>query len=96
VSSPVRTLAEPIIFGKRSFPEGCSLTIHGLAPFHEGVVLRDHVDRLSVFPEPKYWSVHMRRASLRLPAADAELIRNELRPLLKSYKDTIEAYRWPR
>ncbi|MFI1068539.1 hypothetical protein [Streptomyces puniciscabiei] len=96
VSSPVRTLAEPVVFGERSFTEGCELTIHGLAPFREGVVLRDHVERLSVFPDPKSWSIRMRRASLPLPEADADLLRKELRPLLKPYAETVEAYRWPR
>jgi hypothetical protein len=96
VSSPVRTLTAPIIFGERTFTEGCTLTIHGLAPFQEGVALRDHVDRLTVFPESKYWSVRMRRASLPLPTADADLLRNELRPLLKPYEDAVETYRWPR
>ncbi|MFI0815374.1 hypothetical protein ACH4TX_03320 [Streptomyces sp. NPDC021098] len=96
VSSPVRSLADPVVFGDRSFTEGCELSIHGLAPFREGVVLRDHVDRLSVFPEPKHWSVRMRRASLSLPAADADVLRDELRPLLKPHADVVEAYRWPR
>lgn len=96
VSSPVCTLAEPVVFGERSFTEACELTIHGLAPFREGVVLRDHVHRLSVFPDPKFWSARMRRASLPLPQADAELLRNELQPLLKPYAETVEAYRWPR
>lgn len=96
VSSYVRPLAEPIVFGERGFTEGCELTIHGLAPFREGLALRDYVDRLTVFPEPKHWSVRMRRASLPLPPADADLLRNELRPLLKPYEDAVEAYRWPR
>ncbi|WP_438492026.1 hypothetical protein [Streptomyces asiaticus] len=96
VASPVRTVADPIVFGERTFTEGCELTIHGLAPFREGVVLRDHVSRLTVFPEPKHWSVRMRRASLSLPAADADVLRGELRPLLKPYADVVEAYRWPR
>jgi hypothetical protein len=36
VSSAVRPLAEPVVFGERGFTEGCALTIHGLAPFKEG------------------------------------------------------------
>lgn len=54
----------------------------GLAPFREGLVLRDLVPRLSVFPDLATWSVRMRRASLTLPPADAELVRTELEPLL--------------
>lgn len=96
LSSAVRPLSEPVVFGERSFTEGCALTIHGLASFKDGVCLRDHVHRLSVFPDPASWSVRMRRASLPLPAADADLLREELRPLLKPYNETVDAYRWPR
>ncbi|MGW1809157.1 hypothetical protein [Streptomyces sp. NPDC002078] len=96
VFSRVHTLAEPVVFGERHFTEGCDLAIHGLAPFREGVALREHVHRLSVFPDPKSWSVRMRRPSLPLPEADADLLRSELRPLLKPYAETVEAYRWPR
>lgn len=96
ISSAVRLLPEPVIFGERSFTEGCVLTIHGLAPFREGLVLRDYVDRLNVFPDPASWSVRLRRASLPLPAADADLLREELRTLLKPYAETVDAYRWPR
>ncbi len=66
----------------------------GLAPFREGLVLRDPVPRLSVFAAPATWSVRMRRASLTLPSADAELVRRELDPLLRPYGETREGYRW--
>lgn len=46
--------------------------------------------------DPKSWSVRMRRASLPLPAADADLLGDELRPLLKPYRDAVDTYRWPR
>ncbi|MEW1778704.1 hypothetical protein [Streptomyces sp. NPDC086777] len=66
----------------------------GLAPFREGLVLRDLVPWLSVFPDPATWSVRMRRASLTLPPADAELVRTELEPLLRPYGETREGYCW--
>jgi hypothetical protein len=95
VASPVRTLPEPVRFGERAFTEGCTLTVHGLTAFREGLVLRDHVHRLEVFPDPKSWSVRLRRASLPLPPADAEMLRDELGPLLKPYAEVVGDYRWP-
>ncbi|MEU0406247.1 hypothetical protein ABZ307_00265 [Streptomyces griseorubiginosus] len=94
ITSPVRVLDEPVVFNERSFTEGCRLKVSGLAPFREGLVLRDLVPRLSVFPDPATWSVRMRRASLTLAPADAELVRTELEPLLRPYGETREGYRW--
>lgn len=62
VASPVRALDEPVVFGERVFPEGCRLDVSGLARCREGLVLRDLVPRLAVFPDPATWSVRMRRA----------------------------------
>ncbi|WP_327243293.1 hypothetical protein [Streptomyces sp. NBC_01320] len=36
----------------------------------------------------------MRRASLTLPPGDADLVRAELEPLLVSYSEAAEGYRW--
>src|SRR5690606_15125050 len=74
VASPVRLLEKPVVFGERAFTEGCRLRLSGLARFREGLVLRDLVPRLSVFPDPATWSVRMRRASLTLPSKDADLV----------------------
>ncbi|MCF1510499.1 hypothetical protein [Streptomyces glomeratus] len=94
IASPVRTLDEPVVFGERTFPEGCRLKVSGLARCREGLVLRDLVPRLSVFPDPATWSVRMRRASLTLPVTDADLVRAELEPLLRPYDEAAEGYRW--
>ncbi|RZB15668.1 hypothetical protein StrepF001_30215 [Streptomyces sp. F001] len=94
VASPVRVLDEPVVFGERTFTEGCRLEVSGLAGFREGLVLRDLVPRLSVFPDPATWSVRMRRASLTLPVADAGLVRAELEPSLLPYDEAAEGYRW--
>ncbi|MEU1595134.1 hypothetical protein ABZ468_20220 [Streptomyces sp. NPDC005708] len=94
VASPVRMLEEPVRFGDRSFTDGCRLDIRGLARFREGVVLRDLVPRLTVFPDPAIWSVHMRRAALTLPPADADLLRAQLQPLLNPYREVADEYRW--
>ncbi|MGW0797116.1 hypothetical protein [Streptomyces sp. NPDC002692] len=94
VASPVRVLEEPVVFGERSFTEGCRLEVSALARFREGLVLRDLVPRLAVFPDPATWSVRMRRASLSLPPGDAEVVRAELEPLLLPYEEAVGAYRW--
>ncbi|WP_075738476.1 hypothetical protein [Streptomyces acidiscabies] len=93
VVSPVRVLEEPVVFGERGFTEGCRLEVAGLARFREGLVLRDLVPRLTVFPDPATWSVRLRRASLTLPEADAALVRAELEPWLQPYEETVDAYR---
>lgn len=79
-------------FGERRFTEGCRLRIPGLAPFRGGVVLRDLVNDLQAFPDPRTWSVRMRRASLELPERDAALIKRELQPLLKPYGSVVGDY----
>lgn len=93
VASPVRVLDEPVVFVERTFTEGCRLEVSGLAGFREGLVLRDLVPRLSVFPDPATWSVRMRRASLTLPPGDADLVRTELKPLLRPYGEVRDEYR---
>ncbi|WP_351232220.1 hypothetical protein [Streptomyces sp. NPDC002133] len=94
IASPVRVLDEPVVFNGWSFTEGCRLKVSGLAPLREGLVLRDLVPRLSVFPGPATWSVRMRRASLTLPPGDAELVHTELEPLLRPYGEVRDGYRW--
>ncbi|MFG3110696.1 EVE domain-containing protein [Streptomyces tendae] len=96
VTSEVRTLDSPVLIQARRFTEGCRLRVHGLTPFREGVALRDLVPDLQVFPDPKHWSFRMRRASLRLPEADATLIKRELQPLLKPYGAMVGAYSFKR
>ncbi|GHE94389.1 hypothetical protein E5082_22035 [Streptomyces griseoluteus] len=94
LAGPVRALDEPVVFGERAFPEGCRLKVSGLAPFREGLVLRDLVPRLSVFPDSATWSVRMRRAWLTLPPVDADLVRAEVEPLLRPYGEAAKGYRW--
>ncbi|MGW1748075.1 hypothetical protein ACWCRD_21215 [Streptomyces sp. NPDC002092] len=90
IASPVRVLDERLVFNERSYSEGCRLKVPGLAPFREALVLRDPVPRLTVFPDLATWSVRMRRESLPLPSADAELVRTELEPPLRPYGETGE------
>ncbi|TLS47318.1 hypothetical protein FE633_04615 [Streptomyces montanus] len=90
--SEVSTLAEPVVIRDRRYTEGCQMRIHDMTPFREGVVLRDLVKDLQVFPDPASWSVRMRRASLRLPEPDTALVKRELQPLLKPYGAVVDDY----
>ncbi|MER6062435.1 hypothetical protein ABT167_14820 [Streptomyces sp. NPDC001792] len=92
VTSEVAALTEPVSFGDRDFTSGCTLQVHGLAPRHEGVILADLVPRLQVFPKPESWSARMRRASLRLPEPDADLLRRELQPMLRPRRSVLGQY----
>ncbi|WP_235217458.1 hypothetical protein [Streptomyces noursei] len=92
VTSPVKTLPKSVVFGERWFTSGCALRVEGLAPVRDGVVLADLVPRLEVFPDERSWSVRMRRASLSLPPADAELLTRELRPLLAPRLERLADY----
>ncbi|WP_234384674.1 hypothetical protein [Streptomyces sp. MMG1121] len=85
-------LPDPVPFGDRDFPSGCTLKVHGLAPRHEGVVLADLVPHLQVFPKLESWSARMRRASLRLPEPDADLLRQELQPILRPRRSVLGQY----
>ncbi|MHA7960245.1 hypothetical protein ACX9I7_21060 [Streptomyces sp. L500] len=92
VTSDVATLPVPVSFGDRDFTSGCALQVHGLAQRHEGVVVADLVPQLQVFPDPKTWSARMRRASLRLPEPDADLLRRDLQPMLQPRRSVLSQY----
>lgn len=92
IASPVQTLPEPIPFGMRTFTEGCDLRIERLAPYRQGLGLRDLVSGLQVFPDPATWSVRLRRPTLTLPPHDAQLINRELDPYLRPYADAVKTY----
>ncbi|OKJ03892.1 hypothetical protein AMK18_01500 [Streptomyces sp. CB01249] len=91
-TSEVTSLAEPLSFGAKVFTSGCTLRVHGLARRHDGVILSDLVPQLQVFPDPKSWSARIRRASLVLPEPDADLLRRELQPMLKTRTSVLGQY----
>ncbi|MFE3761244.1 hypothetical protein ACFXPI_05700 [Streptomyces sp. NPDC059104] len=92
VTSETAPLADKVVFGGRRFTTGCTLRVHGLAPRGEGVVLADLVTQLEVFPDPRHWSLRMRRASLQLPDTDADFLRRELQPTLRPYRSVLGEY----
>ncbi|GAB2940689.1 hypothetical protein GCM10027280_31510 [Micromonospora polyrhachis] len=94
VRTAVQTLDEPVEIGGRAFVSGCDLAIDGLVPYPGGLELAPLVERLSVFPKPQAWSVYLRRALLSLPAADAVLLDQQVRPLLTARAAALPSYRW--
>lgn len=93
VTSAVSVLDEPVTFGDRTYPRGCGLRVESLARWGTGVELRPLVERLEVFPDARSWSVHLRRALLRLPPADADLLKDRLRPLAGPPAHNLDGYR---
>ena len=93
VTTPVSVLSDPVRFGEREFTTGCEIQIRGLAPFREGLNIRELVHALDVFPNPQGWAVQLRRTTLALPERDAAVLRRKLRPYLKPYEDAIAGYR---
>jgi hypothetical protein len=74
VSSDVRDLAEPVVFGERRYTSGCTLDIRGVAPLHDGVELRLLVPQLHAFPDGRGWSMRLRRSPVPLDRHDAALL----------------------
>jgi hypothetical protein len=94
VTSPARRAGRPPTFGGREFPYVVELAIESLARLREGVELAPLVPRLKhTFPDPKSWSVRMRRALVPLDPVDAALIERELRSVAKRYATALQSYR---
>jgi hypothetical protein len=92
VATPVSVLTDPVRFGEREFTTGCDIRIQGLAPYREGLSLRELVPALDVFPNPRGWAAQLRRTTLEIRPRDAELLRRKLKPHLKPYAEAIAGY----
>lgn len=92
VTGPTVHDEEPVRFGEREFPLRCPLRITDLAPFGEGVVLADHVETLHAFPNPKTWSVLLRRPPVPLDAHDHRYLTAQLDPVTKPITETLKGY----
>jgi hypothetical protein len=69
------------------------LEIEQLAPLREGVELAPLVPRLAhTFPDPKSWSVRMRRALVPIEAADARPIERKLETVASEYTSALASY----
>lgn len=65
----------------RRFSAACDIAVSALAPIGQGVELGPLVEELDVFPDPRSWSVWLRRPILELPDRDAELLTSFLEPI---------------
>ncbi|MFI0348906.1 hypothetical protein [Actinomadura sp. 9N407] len=92
VESVVAALERPVEFGERAFTRGCDLRVEALAPWGNGVELGPLVERLEAFPDPRSWSVRLRRPLLRLPQGDAGLLRDALGSLAGTRADHLAGY----
>jgi len=69
------------------------IAIESLAPMRQGLELAALVPRLKrTFPDPRSWSVRLRRALVPPDPADAALIERELGSHVVGYADAIGAY----
>jgi hypothetical protein len=78
VGTPVAMLPEALEIADRSFTRGCDLIIHELTRYLSGVELAPLVSRMTAFPDPKTWSIRLRRPLLAISDTDAALLRREL------------------
>jgi len=93
VKAPARRAGRAPTFAGREFPYVVELAIESLAPLREGVELAPLVPRLKrTFPDPRSWSVRLRRALVPLDPADAALIERELGSRVVGYADAIGTY----
>ncbi len=94
VRTPILTPRDVPTFGDQEYPNVIELEITSLAPRREGVELAPLIPRLPrTFPDPRSWSIRMRRALVPLDAADARLIETELQPVVRPYKESVSSYR---
>jgi hypothetical protein len=92
VATPVRDLAEPVVFGVRHYTSGCALNIQGVAALREGVELSSLVTELHVFPDARTWGMRLRRPLVPLDKHDALVLRRHLTTLLKPLDRRLADY----
>ena len=92
VTTHVRDLAEPVVFGERRYTSGCALEIQGVAALHEGVELSPLVAELHVFPDAGTWGAQLRRPLVPLDEHDASLLKRYLNILLAPLDSHLTAY----
>ena len=93
VAAPARRLEEPVRFADRVYPYLVELEIGVFAPFRQGVELAPLVPKLAAtFPDPRSWSVRLRRALVPLPPADADLIAGLLAGVVRPYEGARATY----
>jgi hypothetical protein len=92
LTTSVRELVEPVVFGEREYTWGCSLDILGITPLHEGIELNKIVPELHMFPDVRSWFVWLRRPLVFLDQHDATLLKDMLIPLLRPLNECLDSY----
>jgi hypothetical protein len=92
VTSAVEPLDAPVTFGGREFPRGCALAVESLVPWGRGLELQPLVERLAAFPNPKAWSIQLRRPLLHLPRQDAAIIGQKVRAQAGTRQAHLDGY----
>lgn len=92
VTTRVRDLAEPVVFGERRYTSGCGLAIQGVAAFREGVELSPLVTDLHAFPDARTWGIRLRRPLVPLDKHDASVLRRHLTGRLQPLERHLNAY----
>jgi hypothetical protein len=85
-------LDEPIKFGDRSFPIGCSLNILSLAAYGTGVELAKYVALVHAFPNPSAWRFYLRRTLVPIDDHDLNLLLEVLADIAVSPGEVLPEY----
>jgi hypothetical protein len=92
VTTRVRDLTEPVVFGERRYTSGCELAVQGVAALREGVESGPLVTELHVFPDAETWGMQLRRPLVPLDEHDARALKRYLATLLEPLDHHLNAY----
>lgn len=92
VTTQVRDLDEPVVFGERRYTSGCELAVQGVAALREGVELRPLVTELHAFPDVRTWPSRLRRPLVPLDEHDVSVLKRPLTALLEPLERHLDAY----
>ena len=93
VTSPIKVFDSELNIDGRIYISGCRLSLTGLAPLGEGLPMNEVVDSLDMFkPDPRTWSIRLRRSLVPLGKRDARIIREGLQTVIREPGDAIGAY----
>ena len=93
VSAPAKLVRKAPSFGAKEYPYVVGLDIETLAKLREGLELAPLVPKLRrTFPDPRTWSVRMRRALVLLDIDDAAKIERELKSIVERYPSALRTY----
>ena len=92
VTARSERLREPLRFAEREFTVGVPFRIERLAAQRQGVELAPLVKDLASFPNPRAWSVKLRRALVPLTETDGQLLLRKIDEVARPYPDAVASY----